>query len=944
MENFLIYIGKSALAAGAFYLVFLALFQNRKQFLFNRIYLPVSLALSFLIPLITFTSIRYIEAQTVDFAESFAYLPEATVSTLAEPEMEWTNVLFLIYITGIILFFAYLLLGHYKAFRIVRASKLKAFFGTSVNVTAKDVHPFSFFNKIVLSEKTTHNPSLEMIVQHEQIHVRERHTIDILLGEILFLFQWFNPFAWLIKDAMKNNLEYLTDHRVTQRHNAEAYQLAMVGLADKKGVAPFLTALNGSQLKNRIIMMKQKSENKYSLLKQLVVLPLLAVLIMGLSNKEVKTEIIAKNDNVAFVNVQPLNSDTGETQETTSENIRIKGQVTDQKGTPLPGTLVLVKGTSVGTVADANGRYEIETDKLASLVFKMLGFDTQEVEVNEQSTINVELIASKANANDEVVVVGYGKKNELIGGSGTDISAASNERIRISATGKDAPLFIVDGKESKDVSSIEPGNIESMSVLKDESAMGIYGEKGKKGVVLIETKGAKQKNAFQVKGKITDKAGNPLSGASVIIKGKTIGTITDTDGNYILELEGSEEILVIMLPGFEKKEVGIDGNKELNVTLKKASEGSKSGYEITGPLKGTFDPTGNKTKIIPGSSQGLTLSQYGNIDKQPLYMVDGKILSTMENLDTDDIESISVLKEASATAMFGDAGKNGVVFISTKSGKVPASIDDILNQKPHGVEPMYIVDGKKGNADLVKNIDMEDIAAFSVMKDASATALYGDKGKDGVILITTKSGMKNAGKANDQDGKSTIPPVQVKAQQSFDDKSPLVIVDGKKYDGEINDISPDDIFFISVWKDKSATELYGDAAKDGVIIINTKSYKIKSMLDMRKFIAEKIKYPVAAQERNQTGDVNVFVHVVENGSITFLNEKPENAISLDDVVVVGYGPKSPKVGETDVVGETDIFNKVLEKEAKRVVSMLPAIDIPELLGKDIIMTVKFMLQ
>ena len=66
----------------------------------------------------------------------------------------------------------------------------------------------------------------------------------------------------------------------------------MVALADKKGVAPFLNALNGCQLKNRIVMMKKKTENKYAFVKQLVVLPLLAVLVMGLSNKEVKTEFV----------------------------------------------------------------------------------------------------------------------------------------------------------------------------------------------------------------------------------------------------------------------------------------------------------------------------------------------------------------------------------------------------------------------------------------------------------------------------------------------------------------------------------------------------------------------------------------------------------------------------------------------------------------------------
>ena len=90
---------------------------------------------------------------------------------------------------------------------------------------------------------------------------------------------YYDPFAWLLKDAIKNNLEYLTDHELTLTNDAQQYQLAMLGLVDKRGVAPFLTALNGSQLKNRIIMMKKKTENKYALLKQLVVLPLLAILV-----------------------------------------------------------------------------------------------------------------------------------------------------------------------------------------------------------------------------------------------------------------------------------------------------------------------------------------------------------------------------------------------------------------------------------------------------------------------------------------------------------------------------------------------------------------------------------------------------------------------------------------------------------------------------------------
>ncbi|MCK5538620.1 MAG: hypothetical protein KAI79_17485, partial [Bacteroidales bacterium] len=78
MESYLFYIGKSALAAGAFYITFLLLFQNQKHFVFNRFYLPVSFALSFVIPLITFTTVKYIEPILSENANSFAYLATAS--------------------------------------------------------------------------------------------------------------------------------------------------------------------------------------------------------------------------------------------------------------------------------------------------------------------------------------------------------------------------------------------------------------------------------------------------------------------------------------------------------------------------------------------------------------------------------------------------------------------------------------------------------------------------------------------------------------------------------------------------------------------------------------------------------------------------------------------------------------------------------------------------
>jgi bla regulator protein blaR1 len=225
METYLIYIAKAAIAAGAFYIAFLLLFQNQKHFTFNRIYLPVSLALSFVIPLITFTTVKYIEPVNFD-ANSFAYLAPAS-GEIVQPAFvfEWYHYLFGLYLLGTAGFLFHLLLGHLKAINIIQKSRIQKIFNNLVNITPKDVHPFSFFSKIVVSEKTLSHPDLEMIVSHENIHVREKHTLDILFTEIMFLLQWFNPFAWLLKDAVKNNLEYLTDHEIAKHYNPKTYQL-----------------------------------------------------------------------------------------------------------------------------------------------------------------------------------------------------------------------------------------------------------------------------------------------------------------------------------------------------------------------------------------------------------------------------------------------------------------------------------------------------------------------------------------------------------------------------------------------------------------------------------------------------------------------------------------------------------------------------------------------
>lgn len=209
------------------------------------------------------------------------------------------------------------------------------------------------------------------------------------------------------------------------------------------------------------------------------------------------------------------------------EGTVVLGIVLDEAKEPMPGVTVAEKGTSNGTMTDLDGRYSIKlTSEDAVLVFRFLGYETQEVKVGGKKDINLQLnpVATELT---EVVVVGYGaqKKASVVGA----ISAIKPEAIaRTSKTaitqslagnvagviavqrsgevgndhadfwirgintfaGGSNPLIIVDGVE-RSFNSIDPQEIESFSVLKDASATAIYGVRGANGVIIITTKKGK---------------------------------------------------------------------------------------------------------------------------------------------------------------------------------------------------------------------------------------------------------------------------------------------------------------------------------------------------------------------------------------------------------------------------------------------------------------------
>lgn len=219
------------------------------------------------------------------------------------------------------------------------------------------------------------------------------------------------------------------------------------------------------------------------------------------------------------------------------QQITVTGTVTDATdGSSLPGVTIQVAGTTIGTVTDINGRYQISVAPDATLIFSFIGMVTQEVPVNNRNVIDVQLVPDVA-ALDEVIVVAYGTaRRSSFTGSATTITAerieerpitsvaraiegsgpgiqvtsgsgqpGSGQAIRIRGFGSinasNAPLYVVDGVPyDLGINNLNPHDIESISVLKDAAATALYGNRAANGVIMITTKrGDRDRTQFTVR-------------------------------------------------------------------------------------------------------------------------------------------------------------------------------------------------------------------------------------------------------------------------------------------------------------------------------------------------------------------------------------------------------------------------------------------------------------
>lgn len=254
----------------------------------RRFILIVSLVLPFILPFIDVREWLEIRDRVIMLThfDYSAVLPEIVVGSEAAETgnrvfvlSEWIGYL---YLAGVLVLLVRLAIQAFCLYRLIVRMPEKEINGVRVKCLNDPSGPFSFFGWIFLNPATVKEDELDEILTHEMAHVKQHHSVDILLAEMVSICCWMNPFAWLLKREVRLNLEFLADRKVMEAGFAtKSYQYHLLGLAynHKYGLS---NNFNFSHLKQRIIMMNKKKSNAAGHIKYaLFVLPAFALLVAG---------------------------------------------------------------------------------------------------------------------------------------------------------------------------------------------------------------------------------------------------------------------------------------------------------------------------------------------------------------------------------------------------------------------------------------------------------------------------------------------------------------------------------------------------------------------------------------------------------------------------------------------------------------------------------------
>ena len=282
-----IYLLKVNAGIALFYAFYKLFCQRDTFFRWRRISLLAFLVVSFLYPLIDIQ--QWVQSQPAinELGNIYAnWLMLDEVEVLSTPNKtqipDTLSLITYIYYIGVILLSLRFIIQLCSIIRMRFMGKVEELNGQRIINMPTEVSPFSFFQWIFVYKPNLQEDNQQEILTHEQTHVEQGHSFDVIFSEMANIVCWFNPFMWLLKGEIRLNLEYLADKKVADslQQDTKVYQYHLLGLASQKNKTGLYNNFNVSHLKRRIIMMNKKRTSMAGHLKYALFAPLAAALLL----------------------------------------------------------------------------------------------------------------------------------------------------------------------------------------------------------------------------------------------------------------------------------------------------------------------------------------------------------------------------------------------------------------------------------------------------------------------------------------------------------------------------------------------------------------------------------------------------------------------------------------------------------------------------------------
>ncbi|MFT4095283.1 MAG: TonB-dependent receptor plug domain-containing protein, partial [Niabella sp.] len=492
MPTIIDYILKLNICLSVVY-IFYQLFLRRLTFYnWNRWYLLGYTVLSFIIPLIDI--MPSLQKRDLQQAAVMEWIPMIGFAKDNEPGFfetltYWDWAIAVMLLVSLILSARFAI--RFYAFKKMKAkAQLISSDQTCIYQLNDPVTPFSFGNAIFINTDMHSGEELEEIIRHEFVHVKQKHTLDIIWCELLCILNWFNPFMWLIRYNVRQNLEFIADNKVLQNgFDKKEYQYLLLKVMGNRQFA-FTNHFNFSSLKKRIAMMNTIKSAKIHLIKFMFLLPVVAVLLLSfrkeLHKSEAKISINRQQDSRAKDTLPENNHNVIELVSGDTLIVSNSGKTT-------------VSGRPVIKLHKVNGSINNDPLLVVDGTEMPQAFDINNLAPGDIQSIEI--------LKDASAVSEYGEKGKNgVVNIKTKIAGKPVLRLRASdVSGGAKPLYVVDGVpvENGDLGRLNPDDIASISVVKDSASRSVYGPKAGAGVIFVTTKPEKPANdamTFTAKG------------------------------------------------------------------------------------------------------------------------------------------------------------------------------------------------------------------------------------------------------------------------------------------------------------------------------------------------------------------------------------------------------------------------------------------------------------